>query len=136
MTFLLMDTSGNQNSSGNIDQIRLSSSNISKSSRDSFHSGKSNNSNRSLVSVGSNSGSGTNVFYAKNNIELSNLDKLDDETFEKIQGSIYEIITSQNGSRCLQKIMKSTSGNILTKILDEVILLFTKDISIHTGINE
>ncbi len=58
--------------------------------------------------------------FVKNNVEFNNLEKLDEEVFEKLEGNFVEIITSQSGSRSLQKILKNTNSSILSMILDEV----------------
>lgn len=47
-------------------------------------------------------------------------EEIDTETYEIFNGSFLKIITSQNGSRVLQKALKKTSGEILTKIFSEV----------------
>lgn len=54
--------------------------------------------------------------------DLGNLDRIDEETFERLKGQFYDLIVCQNGSRTLQKIIKSTHYCILSRILDEVIV--------------
>lgn len=47
-------------------------------------------------------------------------EKLDDEIYEMFKGTFSNIISSQNGSRSLQKVIKSSNYKILLKIIEEV----------------
>ena len=56
----------------------------------------------------------------KYEVDFNSLEKIEDDTFLKIQGKFVDVIVSQSGSRGLQKSLKLTSPHILSKILDEV----------------
>ena len=76
---------------------------------------------------------------SKSTFELGSLDKIDDDAYEKLKGTFFDLIVCQNGSRTLQKIIKSTHYCVLSKILDEVIMLYIIkfiDILSNTGFND
>ena len=103
----------------------ISSKSNSNSNHSNNNSGRNSARNSARNSVGStNSNNGNNVAFIKNNIEFNNIDKLDEDSYERLKGTFVEMITSQNGSRNLQKVLKSTSSSILSNILDEVKLIF------------
>jgi hypothetical protein len=54
-------------------------------------------------------------------INTRNKDRIDEEIFCILKGHITNLITSQNGSRILQKLLKKTSKDILSLILEEII---------------
>jgi len=63
---------------------------------------------------------GKNVHFIINSIDINALDKIEDDIYERLKGSFKEIMASQNGSRGLQKSLKTTPSYILTKIFNEV----------------
>lgn len=77
-------------------------------------------SDNSRNSINSANNSGSNTPFIKNNIDFSNIDRIDEDIYEKLKGSFVETIQSQNGSRSLQKLLKSTNNSLLSLILDEV----------------
>lgn len=52
---------------------------------------------------------------------LTNAQRIDEEIFQKLQGSFLQIIKTQNGSRVLQKALKKTNKDFLSLILNEII---------------
>ena len=62
----------------------------------------------------------TNEFDEILENNVSTRDMLDDETFSRLQGNFFKILTTQNGSRILQKSLKKTSKVVLSKLLNEV----------------
>jgi hypothetical protein len=51
---------------------------------------------------------------------VSPVEKIDEETYNLLKGNFFKIFTTQNGSRVLQKGLKKTSKDILSRILYEV----------------
>jgi hypothetical protein len=52
---------------------------------------------------------------------LRNSDKIDESIYQRLKGMFCHIITTQNGSRSLQKVIKKTNKDILSLILKEII---------------
>mgnify|MGYP002145239682 CR=1 FL=1 len=61
----------------------------------------------------------------QNNINYNNIlklsDRIDEESFKRIQSLFLTIIYSQSGSKLLQKCLKKTEKNILRLIFDEIV---------------
>lgn len=47
-------------------------------------------------------------------------DELDAETYELLKGKIFNVLMTQNGSRVLQKALRNTECNIISKVFDEI----------------
>jgi hypothetical protein len=52
---------------------------------------------------------------------MKNQEKIDEESYKKMRGMFFNIITSHKGSVILQKTIKKTNKDILSLILDEII---------------
>ena len=48
------------------------------------------------------------------------IEKLEEDIFKILKGNFFKILTSQHGSRVMQKSLKNTSKEVLSKILNEV----------------
>lgn len=55
-----------------------------------------------------------------NVIDYNSLDKIDEATFQKLQGKFYDLIISSHASKGLQNALKSTLSSIISKIFEEV----------------
>jgi len=53
-------------------------------------------------------------------IDYNNLEKIDEDSYKKMCGKFYEIITASHASKGIQKALKSTISSILSKIFNEV----------------
>jgi hypothetical protein len=51
---------------------------------------------------------------------LRNQERIEEECYKKMKGQFLKIITTQNGSRMLQKVLKKSNKEILSLILDEI----------------
>lgn len=51
----------------------------------------------------------------------NNFEKLDEETYNSIKGNFLKLISTQNGSRILQKSLRKTSSHIISLIMNEVL---------------
>ncbi len=47
-------------------------------------------------------------------------EELDEETYKSIKGKTFDILMTQNGSRVLQKALKNTKYEIISRMLDEI----------------
>ena len=52
--------------------------------------------------------------------EVRQNEKLDENSYLALKGNFLKVIKSQNGSRVLQKVLKNTNKDILSKIFHEV----------------
>ncbi len=48
-------------------------------------------------------------------------EKIDESDYDILKNSFYKVITTQNGSRVLQKAFKNTSSAIIIKIFEEIL---------------
>ena len=48
------------------------------------------------------------------------IERIDDSTWKKIKGNLFKIVTTQNGSRSLQKAVKKTNKDILCFMFEEI----------------
>jgi len=51
---------------------------------------------------------------------VSTIEKIDEDTYHILKGNFFKILTTQNGSRILQKSLKRTSKDILSRINKEI----------------
>lgn len=51
---------------------------------------------------------------------LSDADRIDIDSYNQLKGLFYKIITTQNGSRITQRVIKKTNKDILSLILNEI----------------
>jgi hypothetical protein len=69
----------------------------------------------------------------QNNINYNNIlklsDRIDEESFKRLQSIFLTIIYSQSGSKLLQKCLKKTEKNVLRLILDEIVNYLIKTFS-------
>ena len=56
-------------------------------------------------------------------------DEIDDQTFSKIKGKLFYLLTNQNSSRIFQKCVKNTHYSIIYGIFYEVNTTLRKDLS-------
>ena len=59
--------------------------------------------------------------------KTSKIEKLEEDCYSMMKGNFFKILTTQNGSRVLQKSLKNTSQEILSFILHEVSILSNLD---------
>jgi hypothetical protein len=52
--------------------------------------------------------------------EIRPKERIEENAYEKFKGNFYKIIKTQNGSRVLQKVLKNTPKNIISKIFVEI----------------
>ena len=69
----------------------------------------------------------TNEFDAILEMNVSKIEKLEEDYYSMMKGNFFKILTTQNGSRVLQKSLKNTSQEILSFILHEVSILSNLD---------
>ena len=62
-----------------------------------------------------------------NVIDYNTLEKIDEETYNKMCGKFYDLIISSYASKGIQKALKSTISSVLTKIFEEVYIFLTID---------
>jgi len=66
----------------------------------------------------------SNEFDAILETNVSTIERLDEDTYSMLKGNFFKILTTQNGSRVLQKSLKKTPKEILSLILGEVKIIF------------
>ena len=55
----------------------------------------------------------------------NNFERIDEELYVSLKGNFLKLITTQNGSRIVQKSLRKTSSQIISLIMKEVILILT-----------
>jgi|LauGreDrversion4_2_1035121.scaffolds.fasta_scaffold479918_2 hypothetical protein len=53
----------------------------------------------------------------------SSFEKIDEEIYSSLKGNFIKLITTQNGSRILQKSLRKSSSHIISLIMKEVIFI-------------
>lgn len=53
-------------------------------------------------------------------VQVRQAEKLDQNVYQQLKGKFYEVVTSQNGSRVLQKVLKNTDQTLISSIFEEL----------------
>ena len=53
-------------------------------------------------------------------LSIRKKEQIEEDVYQKLKGNFFKVITSQNGSRVLQKALQNTETSILVRIFEEI----------------